>query len=503
MKRAVVYIRVSDPSQITNNSLETQEKACFATAKRLDADIVEVYREEGLSAKDFTNRPELRKLLSFCSLKKNEVDYVIVYKLDRWSRDTEKGLQLLNYLAKYGVQLVSVLEPHRDDPFGRAMRTMSLMLAQLDNEMKSERVKDNMQTMFRNGIWCWKPPVGYKRPHATKELNKGKPPVLDNRIAPLITLLFEEASTGVYTLTQLTERLNTNGFKELYGKDAKVGLVSRIIQKEFYYGLMYAKKWNEYQQGQHEPLIDELTWKRANHALYGKKGKYQHQDNENYPLKGLLKASTSERFLTSSNPTGKRKKHYYYERDGVRIPIKEAHDTFIELLKDIKPNQRVLKLFEHMVFNEWDSQINKAREAVNRYDSRIRRRKDDLRRVSQSRAEGIYTVEEARAEAEEIRADIAVLEVERADIKLHEYDTEIVKNFTEHFLMNLDRFWNKVELPIQQMLQQKIFPNGITITKEKEIRTPELSPLFELIKVLSEEDSSLVTPRGIEPRLPG
>ena len=56
--RAVIYIRVSDESQIKNNSLETQLKACHSYADLNGLEVVKVFREEGVSAKHIHTRPD-------------------------------------------------------------------------------------------------------------------------------------------------------------------------------------------------------------------------------------------------------------------------------------------------------------------------------------------------------------------------------------------------------------------------------------------------------------
>ena len=113
-KTAVIYIRVSDPSQVENNSLVTQEKICKDFAERNEYGVTKVFREEGLSGKN-TNRKALKDLLFYCYQKLNKVDAVIVYKLWRFSRDTGDGLELEAYLAKKGVQVLSATEPVQDD----------------------------------------------------------------------------------------------------------------------------------------------------------------------------------------------------------------------------------------------------------------------------------------------------------------------------------------------------------------------------------------------------
>ena len=57
--KAVIYLRVSDESQIKNNSLETQLISCRLFADANNLEVVKVFREEGVSAKHVHTRPEM------------------------------------------------------------------------------------------------------------------------------------------------------------------------------------------------------------------------------------------------------------------------------------------------------------------------------------------------------------------------------------------------------------------------------------------------------------
>lgn len=77
--KAVIYIRVSDESQLENNSFETQEKSCRKFIESNGYEVVEpVFREEAVSAKHTNTRPELMRLLNFCCDRKNEINFVVV-----------------------------------------------------------------------------------------------------------------------------------------------------------------------------------------------------------------------------------------------------------------------------------------------------------------------------------------------------------------------------------------------------------------------------------------
>ena len=212
--------------------------------------------------------------------------------------------------------------------------------------------------------------------------------------------------------------------------------------------------------------------------------------------------------MTSSNPKGRTKHYLTYEchqKDcpkQERIGIDKAHEQFQTILAYLKPSKRVLRLFSELVFAEWDQSVESLKQEARLKDNQIDKLEAELTSIAHSNSKGILTDEEAKDRADKIRNEIAVLRVERSDVKIDQYDTEAVKNFTETFLINLDKFWYELDLVQKQALQSQIFPNGV-VCQNKIIRTTDLSRSFELIEALKNQNSDYVTPRRIELRLPG
>ena len=503
-KRAVIYIRVSDPSQIENNSLATQEDVCKKVAKSQGYEVVKIFREEGVSAKHIQTRPVLRELFTYSIKKSNNISAILVYKFDRFSRNLEEGLATISYLAKYKINVISAIENTDESPMGTAMRNIMMTLGQLDNELKGERVKDNMQAVFRSGLWPFKSPVGYKRMYRTKEENKGLAPIPDPGLAPIITRMFENAAKGIYAKSQLARIMNSEGFADHYRVKADHKIVRNILTKSFYYGNMYAPKWKEYVIGKHRPLTDEETWQKAYHYLILKKKNFVYQDVEQYPLKGALKCDYCSHPMTTSPSRGGAGLVFYYECKKkwcrkLRINAKSAHKQFEELLKQIQPTERVIKLFQHMVFSEWDSVINQTAEDACKLDKRIKSLKDELTSIRRAKDDGIYTAEQAKEEATKVQQEIVVLGIERSEIRIEQYNTEIVKEFTSRFLEDISLLWSNLDLPKRQAFLQKAFEGSIICGKDKKIRTDSLSPSFKLIGALAGAKGENVTPGGFEP----
>ena len=83
MKTAVIYARYSSDSQ-TEQSIEGQLRVCEDYAKRNDIAIIHTYIDRAMTGTN-DKRTDFQQMLKDSS--KKAWDYVIVYKLDRFSRN--------------------------------------------------------------------------------------------------------------------------------------------------------------------------------------------------------------------------------------------------------------------------------------------------------------------------------------------------------------------------------------------------------------------------------
>ncbi|WHY34216.1 recombinase family protein [Cytobacillus firmus] len=91
--RAAIYIRVSTEEQAQNFSLKAQEEVVKEYAERKGYELYDVYCDDGYSGKDF-NRPEIQRL--FKDLYNDKVDAILVWKIDRLSRNNSDVLTLID-----------------------------------------------------------------------------------------------------------------------------------------------------------------------------------------------------------------------------------------------------------------------------------------------------------------------------------------------------------------------------------------------------------------------
>lgn len=96
-KRAVLYRRVSTTDQKDyGNSLNSQSQRLYEFCNRNSMEVIKDY-EEDYSAKNIS-RPSLSKLIKFVTQNKHKVDFILIQKWDRFSRnDNYRPVERLGY----------------------------------------------------------------------------------------------------------------------------------------------------------------------------------------------------------------------------------------------------------------------------------------------------------------------------------------------------------------------------------------------------------------------
>src|SRR3990172_10182806 len=108
--RAVIYIRVSTDKQAEQGvSLDVQEQRCRQYAKEKGWTVERVFPDEGESAKA-ANRPRLMEMLNHIAKHKGKINNLIVYKVDRLSRNSDDQYAIMYKLSQAKVTLTSATE---------------------------------------------------------------------------------------------------------------------------------------------------------------------------------------------------------------------------------------------------------------------------------------------------------------------------------------------------------------------------------------------------------
>jgi DNA invertase Pin-like site-specific DNA recombinase len=148
MNPAVIYARFSPrPNAGESMSIETQLDRCRAYCKGNDYTITAEYTEPNVSGD--AERPELKKAIQH-SQKLRAV--LVVYKLDRATRDTEDTLRIVRTLREAKADIASVTEGISTRGWmGKIFITLLGLFAEMEKERIRERTSDAMAHHQANG----------------------------------------------------------------------------------------------------------------------------------------------------------------------------------------------------------------------------------------------------------------------------------------------------------------------------------------------------------------
>lgn len=148
MKTAVNYLRYSSDSQ-TEQSIEGQMRVCQDYAKSHDIVIVDTYIDRAMTGTN-DNRPDFQRMMKDSA--KREWDLILVYKLDRFSRNKYEMAIHKKTLKDNGIRLISAMEYIPDTPEAIIFESMLEGYEHTNghNKLKSE-LKQSIQCKAKVG----------------------------------------------------------------------------------------------------------------------------------------------------------------------------------------------------------------------------------------------------------------------------------------------------------------------------------------------------------------
>jgi len=454
---AIIYCRVSTQEQAeTGFSLEAQEEYCTGYAQKQGYNVLKTFVERGQSAKTL-KRTQLQLLNAFAKNNASDIDILIVYKLDRLSRNQRDTLNFFYDFNLMGIKIESVTENIDESPEGKFITSIISAQAEYDNNSKSRRIKDVMKKAVKDGRWCWNPPVGYQ---FTKD-NLRKPILCPSSKSVFIKEAFELIEKGYYTQKEVRDILSRKGFKV-----AKQTL-NRILRNPTYAGLIKTSWYPELIEGLHEPLISRETFFNVQKILSGDKPSLvlKNKVNPDFPLRGFVLCPECHYPLTASICQGHTTKVAYYWcwKNNCLPMIKrdDIEEKFCEYLSNFQPLPELMELFEYKLVTYWKEKNQDKKIRLKQDKARLtelRQMKDNLVKKLLRNVIDDRTYKE---QAEWIQKEILVLEESCAQEKSVDNDLEEYVKFSKYFLTNLSDIWRKSCIKIKQRIQNFIFPAQI------------------------------------------
>ncbi len=514
-KTGILYIRVSSSEQVKGTSLDEQLTACKKYCADKNIQVLEIFREEGESAKSI-DRQKFTEAVEYC--RKNEVDAFVVWKVDRFARNMSDHYAVKSVLLKYGTKLHSVTEQIGEDPTGKLLEGMMAVIAEFDNDIRKVRCSGGMLGLLKKGLYPWHPPIGYLSEQNKKhDKKKERPDPIDPHNFPIIKRALKELAAGQHTLTQFAEALKSYGLKTTKGGEINVKLGDKILNNYlgFYAGLLknpFATSEGEmWYEGKHEAMItkDELYAIRQIKAGRNRKVIKYGSHNGLFPLKGTLYCKECESRLTASCTRGNGGVYPYYHcynpvcsLRGKGLLKTTVETDFSEYLEKIIPKQKTLELFKKMVIDHWTKKGKAFDLQKQIFEKEISEQNAKKKRVYEMREDGEYTKAQTAERIAEIESKILAATISLNEAKIESFDLEATITYATKFVSNLSRIWFDLSSELRPRFQKLVFPEGISYDRKNKFGTIKLGCIFELNKKLEAEIPQVfhdVDPTGLEP----
>lgn len=270
--KAAIYIRVSTRWQVDKDSLPLQRDDLPKYAELvLGIKKYEIFEDAGYSAKN-TDRPAYQRMMA--RVRTGEFSHILVWKIDRISRNLLDFASMYQELKDYGITFVSKNEQFdTSTAIGEAMLKIILVFAELERNMTSERVTAVMMSRAEQGYWNGgKVPFGYRWDKELKEFF-----IVEDE-AQVVRMIYEMYRSERSSL-KVARTLNEKGLLPRSGAAWNPVTIGIILKNPFYCGMLRynyrderkgLKNWSVKDEaewviidGHHPAIVSEEDWRGA------------------------------------------------------------------------------------------------------------------------------------------------------------------------------------------------------------------------------------------------
>ena len=257
IRKVAIYARVSTTNQAEegysiDGQIDSLEKYCEA----MGWDVYNKYIDAGFSGGSL-NRPEMTNLIN--DVKHGLFDTVLVYKLDRLSRNVRDTLYLIKDV--FNINKIDFVSIQENIDTSSAMGTLFLTLLSAIAEFEREQIKERMQLgklgrakSGKSMQWA-KTSYGYDYIKETGTLS------VNQYQALIVRKMFKWYLSGM-SITKLRDALN-----EQYGQDKEWSYrtVRAILSNPVYCG--YNQFKGQIFPGTHDPIISEEDFNKTQEEI--------------------------------------------------------------------------------------------------------------------------------------------------------------------------------------------------------------------------------------------
>ena len=309
-ERVYLYTRVSTLMQTEGYSLEAQRQKILDYAKYRDFVVAGEYSDAGFSGKNIAGRAQFQQMMADIENKKDNIKYVLVFKLSRFGRNCADTLGSLQFMQDYGVNLICV-EENLDSSAatGKLMISVMSAMAEIERENILEQTMAGRKQKAKEGGWNGgQAPYGYRLDYGQLIVQKDEAEVVREIYNLFVNTAYGPSKVAKEINKKYKKIPRANGYLDSF----TMALVKDILDNPVYTGrIAYGRhttekiegKRNEFHivkqtdkekiiisEGQHEAIVSVEVWEAAQEKRKANAKTKEKLDKEHeYFLSGLLK----------------------------------------------------------------------------------------------------------------------------------------------------------------------------------------------------------------------
>lgn len=348
MPTAIAYLRLSSEDQ-SNYSLDGQRRMIKEYCQRNNLELLKIYEDNGESSYTFD-----RKAFSDLEKEIKQAQFLIVYHLDRFSRNMSEAMLKIKQYLERGIRVRDISEPldmDDYDPNTFMMRAMKFMVAESELHRIRQRTRNGLLQAAMSGRYVNGAPVGYKN---TRDEHNKPIIIIDEEKAFAIRILFREYLNGM-SIEELRRMITRYEFKPKGNST-----IQYILANPVYAGFIRVpeskNKPAHLVKGLHDPIISEQDYWLVQERLQGKA--ITIQNSEEVPLRGVLHCGCGK-VMTAGNSKGKNKYYWYYVCKDCKqnLSANKLHRQFDELLENLSFDPKTLQQLKESVTKKLETYL--------------------------------------------------------------------------------------------------------------------------------------------------
>lgn len=297
MKTAVIYARYSSDKQ-SEQSIEGQLRVCNDFAERNDYYIVDTYIDRAMTGTN-DNRTGFQQMMKDSN--KKAWDCVIVYKLDRFSRNKYETAMHKKTLKDNGIKLISAMENIPDTPEGIILESLLEGMAEYYSAELAQKVSRGMNESRQKGQF-----TGGLIIYGYKVIDKKV--YIDEDEAKIVNYIYKSYASGVY-VKDIMKEFEEKGIYNR-GKPFARNTIYKILKNEKYNGIL--RHGDEVFTNIYPPIVPEDIYSVVRHRV--EESKYgKHCADVQYLLKNKVVCGYCGKSICSesgTSSTGKVNRYY-------------------------------------------------------------------------------------------------------------------------------------------------------------------------------------------------